>query len=117
MCNRPGGDKRGSAATRRARKQWLLGAIEDRNLGWAPFGGNGTSVPCVFCKVLLTFATLEADRIIPGGAYRRENVQPACRPCNLARSDDGDLSASEIASRVARTFARTGRMTPALVAA
>jgi 5-methylcytosine-specific restriction endonuclease McrA len=117
MAKRAGGDKRGSAATRRARKLWLLCVIEDRTLGWAPFGGNGETVPCVFCRKSLTFATIEADRIIPGGSYRRENVQPACRPCNLARSDDGDLTVEEIAERVARTFARTGRLTPALVAA
>ena len=117
MAKRAGGDKRGSAATRRARKLWLLCVIEDRTLGWAPFGGNGETVPCVFCRKSLTFATIEADRIIPGGSYRRENVLPACRPCNLARSDDGDLTVEEIAERVARTFARTGRLTPALVAA
>lgn len=114
MGTRHGGDKRGSAATRRARKNWLLGAISDRSLGLAPFGGNGTTVPCVFCKEDLTFATLEADRIIPGGSYRRENVQPACRPCNLAKSDDM-VTAAEISERVQATFARTGRLTPALV--
>jgi len=114
MAERAGGDKRGSAASRRARKNWLLGAVEDRNLGWAPFGGNGTTVPCVFCHEPLTFATVEADRIVPGGCYRRENVQPACRACNLARSDDGDLSIDEIAERVLLTVARTGRKVPAL---
>jgi 5-methylcytosine-specific restriction endonuclease McrA len=114
MYYRAGGDKRGSAATRRARKQWMLGAIEDRTLGWAPFGGNGTTVPCVFCKESLTFATVEADRIVPGGSYRRENVQPACRACNLARSDDGELTVEEITERVSLTVARTGRKVPAL---
>jgi len=114
MSKRAGGEKRGNAANRRARKNWLLGVIKDRTLGWAPFGGNGETVPCVFCGELLTFATLEADRIIPGGSYRRENVQPACRPCNLARSDDGDLTIDEIAERVLLTVARTGRKTPAL---
>jgi 5-methylcytosine-specific restriction endonuclease McrA len=111
---RAGGDHRGSAASRRARKLWLLGALEDRTLGWAPFDGNGTEVPCVFCRELLTFATVEADRIVPGGSYRRENVQPACRPCNLARSDDGELTVDEIAERVLLTMSRTGRKTPAL---
>lgn len=114
MATRAGGDHRGSAATRRARKHWLLGAIEDRTLGWAPFGGNGTTVQCALgCGTELTFATLEADRIIPGGSYRRENVQPACRPCNLAKSDDM-VTAAEISERVQATFARTGRLTPAL---
>lgn len=110
---RAGGDKRGNAASRRARKQWMLGAIEDRTLGWAPFGGNGTTVKCVFCRELLTFATVEADRIVAGGSYRRENVQPACRACNLARSDD-DLTVEEVAERVLLTVSRTGRKTPAL---
>lgn len=114
MATRHGGDKRGNAATRRARKNWLLGALEDRTLGFAPFGGNGTEVECALgCGTMLTYATLEADRIVPGGSYRRENVQPACRPCNLARSDDM-VSAAEIAERVQATFARTGRLTPAL---
>ena len=114
---RAGGDKRGNAASRRARKQWLLGAIEDPRLGWAPFGGNGTEVPCVFCEKSLTFATVEADRIVAGGSYRRENVQPACRPCNLARSDDDELTVEEILDRVRATVERTGRLTPALAVA
>lgn len=116
MATRHGGDKRGNSTTRRARKNWLLGAIADKKLGMAPFGGNGQSVPCVFCQCELTYATLEADRVIPGGSYRRENVQPACRPCNLARSDDM-VTPEEIALRVQRTFARTGRLTPALAIA
>lgn len=111
---RNGGDHRGSAASRRARKNWLLGAVADRKLGWAPFGGNGTEVPCVFCREPLTFATVEADRIVPGGPYARNNVQPACRPCNLARSDDGDLSTAEIADRVKLAFARNGSLAPAM---
>lgn len=112
---RNGGDHRGSAASRRARKLWLLGAIEDRTLGWAPFGGNGTTVKCALgCGEVLTFATVEADRIVPGGSYARPNVQPACRPCNLARSDDGDLSLEEVAERVRLTVSRTGRLAPAL---
>jgi 5-methylcytosine-specific restriction endonuclease McrA len=49
--------------------------------------GNGASCPCVHCGCPLTFATVEADRIVPGGSYRRDNVQPACRRCNLARSN------------------------------
>jgi hypothetical protein len=54
----------------------------------APFGGNGERVRCVHCGGWLTFETVEADRIIPGGSYRRDNVQPSCRPCNLYRSDN-----------------------------
>jgi len=74
---RAGGDKRGSAESRRARKLWMLAT-------W----GDGTTCPCVHCGRSLTFITVEADRKIPGGPYRRSNVQPACRSCNLARSNN-----------------------------
>jgi len=87
---RAGGDKRGSAASRRARKNWMLGLIRDPRLGWAPFGGNGSTVDCVHCHQPQTFQTVEADRIVPGGPYARHNVQPACRACNLSRSDNTD---------------------------
>jgi hypothetical protein len=113
MAKRAGGDKRGSAASRRARKTWMLSQPQWQNeaRGTVP----GESALCALgCGDLVTFATVEADRIIPGGSYRRANVQPACRPCNLARSDDGDLSLGEIAERVLLTVARTGRKVPAL---
>lgn len=74
---RAGGDKRGSTKNRKARKFWMLAT-------W----GNGISCPCVHCDELLTYETVEADRIVPGASYRRENVQPSCRACNLARSND-----------------------------
>lgn len=78
MANvRHGGDHRGSAQSRRARKYWMLAT-------W----GDGTKCPCIHCGAMLDFASVEADRIIPGGPYARHNVQPACRSCNLARSDD-----------------------------
>jgi hypothetical protein len=102
---RAGGDKRGSSADRRRRREWLLATF-----------GDGEIAPCWWgCGRDLDQATVEADRIIPGGSYRRDNIVPACRPCNLARSDDGDLTPEEIAARVAATVARTGRLTPALV--
>lgn len=68
---------RGSAAQRRARKQWLLDTF-----------GDGVVVRCyrfVACGQVLTFATLTVDRIIPGilgGTYRRGNIRPACGHCN-----------------------------------
>lgn len=74
---RSGGDKRGSAADRRARKRWLLATF-----------GDGTRCRCVHCGGWLSYETVEADRIVPGGSYRRDNIQPACRDCNLDRSDD-----------------------------
>lgn len=55
---------------------------------WVFFGGNGVTVPCIHCGCELTFESVEADRIVPGGSYRRANVQPACRACNLSRSDN-----------------------------
>jgi len=76
---RPGGDKRGSAAARRARKFWMLST-------W----GDGEKCPCVHCEAMLSFETVEADRIVPGGPYARWNVQPSCRACNVARSDNAD---------------------------
>jgi hypothetical protein len=74
---RPGGEKRGNSTDRRRRKFWMLAR-------W----GDGETCPCVHCGDELTYATVEADRIIPGGPYRRENVQPACRDCNRDRSDN-----------------------------
>lgn len=52
--------------------------------------GDGQVAPCVHCCRPLTFETVEADRIEPGGSYARVNVQPSCRQCNLARSDKAE---------------------------
>ena len=89
---RPGGEKRGNSSDRRARKLWML---SDR----APFGGTGTTVRCVHCGCELDYDTVEADRIVPGGSYRRDNVQPACRDCNADRSNRSEwtFSASKLA--------------------
>jgi hypothetical protein len=106
---RAGGDKRGSSADKRRRKAWLVSAK-------AGFGGNGSEVMCYWeCGRELNVYTVEADRLVPGGSYRHENIVPACRPCNLARSDDGDLTVQEIAERVAATAAKRGSLVPALV--
>jgi hypothetical protein len=115
---RAGGDKRGSSADRRARRRWLVspaaGIAKDGE--FIAFGGNGHEVPCYWgCGRIVDETTVEADRLVPGSSYRRGMIVPACRPCNLARSDDGDLTPGEIAARVAATVARTGRLTPALV--
>jgi len=74
---RPGGEKRGNSKDRRRRKFWMLATF-----------GNGDECSCAHCGTGLTFATVEADRIVPGGSYRRENIQPACRRCNLGRSNN-----------------------------
>jgi len=76
---RAGGEKRGNSADRRARKFWMINAL-----------GDGHTVACVHCSLNLICATVEADRIIPGASYRRSNIQPACRSCNLARSNDSE---------------------------
>ena len=73
---RNGGDKRGKAADRRRRKQWML----------AMFGDHNTA-PCVHCGKGLDYSTIEADRIKPGGSYARTNIQPSCRPCNVRRGN------------------------------
>lgn len=94
MAQRHGGEKRGNSYARRARKMWMLAT-------W----GDGEKCPCVFCGRIVDFETVEADRIIPGGSYRRENVQPACKPCNLSKSDnaewDGNVTAAAAALAVA----------------
>lgn len=77
MKTRAGGEHRGNSADRAARKVWILFEF-----------GNGEYAPCVHCKTVLTYDTLEADRIVPGASYRRENVQPSCRSCNAARSNN-----------------------------
>jgi hypothetical protein len=92
--SRPGGE-RGNSAQRRARKGYLL-----------TLWGNGENCLCIYgCGTILTFATVEADRIIAGGSYRRENVIPACRVCNVARSDKTLWS---FAPNVARKLLRRG---------
>src|SRR3954464_15495803 len=94
---RAGGDKRGSSAARRARKHYLLAL-------W----GNGETCPCLYCSAPLTFASVEADRIIAGDSYRRSNVIPACRSCNLARLDKSIWAFSP---NVARRLKRRGYLT------
>ena len=65
---------RGSNRDRKRRRQWLLDTY-----------GNGVSAPCAYCSTLVTLETLSVDRIVPGcqgGTYGRQNIRPACIPCN-----------------------------------
>src|SRR4051812_47346073 len=78
-CKRPGGDKRGNSYARRMRKAWMLAHF-----------GNGKACDCTHCGSMLDFDTVEADRIVPGGSYRRDNIQPSCRDCNVSRSNNPD---------------------------
>jgi hypothetical protein len=77
---RSGGDDRGSAEDRRRRKRYLLDTY-----------GDGQTCPCAFCKAELTYDTVTVDRFpIPGragGRYTRDNIRPACSPCN--KEDQG----------------------------
>jgi 5-methylcytosine-specific restriction endonuclease McrA len=73
---RNGGDHRGSACSRRARKRWMLDTF-----------GDGNTAPCTHCGAPLSFHEVEADRIEPGGSYARHNIQPSCGPCNKRRSN------------------------------
>jgi 5-methylcytosine-specific restriction endonuclease McrA len=48
---------------------------------------------CYRCGRLLTIDTVTVDRIVPGckgGTYRRDNIRPACGPCN--QSTGGKLA-------------------------
>lgn len=80
----PGYDKRGSAQARRRRRVWLMSPA-------AGFGGNLASVPCYHCKHLLGPADMEVDRFPicghDGGSYRRDNIVPSCRYCNVNRCE------------------------------
>lgn len=67
---------RGSAADRRARRQWLLDEF-----------GDGTTTACAYgCGTRVDIKTMSVDRYpVPGcqgGTYRRGNIRPACGPCN-----------------------------------
>lgn len=68
---RNGGEKRGNAGNRRARKHWLLS-----------YFGTGTVCQCWECSTLLTIETIHVDRIQPGGSYRRDNIRPHCPTCS-----------------------------------
>ena len=76
---------RGNSRDRLRRKLWLLREF-----------GNGIVAACAFgCGVLVDLDTITVDRIVPkkyGGTYKRDNIRPACGPCN---SRDGSRLARE----------------------
>ncbi len=83
-------NSRGSAADRRARRDWIVSPKAGRLVdgSFVPFGGDGVKVPCWHCGAVMLKAEVDIDRIVPGASYRRDNIQPSCRTCNLDRSDD-----------------------------
>lgn len=92
------GNARGGADDRRKRREWLVQTYRaDRDVYLfglnleipvpVDHGTEGASMACrcYRCGVLLTTETVTVDRIIPGcqgGTYRRDNIRPACGPCN-----------------------------------
>jgi hypothetical protein len=65
---------RGNTADRAARRRYLLVTF-----------GDGERCPCYRCAAPLTCATVTVDRVVPGvagGRYTRDNIRPACGPCN-----------------------------------
>ena len=69
---------RGNSMARRARRRWLVAQF-----------GDGEHVACFLqhsphCLYVLDETDVSPDRIVPGcdgGTYRRDNIQPACSPC------------------------------------
>lgn len=66
---------RGNSTDRRRRREWLV----------TTYGRGGIVLCWRGCGTRLTVDTVTVDRIVPGcrgGTYRRENIMPACGPCN-----------------------------------
>lgn len=96
------GNARGGSEERRRRRQWLVDTyradmdslvVEVRLSAEVvypiqievPLGRGEPACRCYRCGTLLTVQTVGADRIVPGcqgGTYRRDNIRPACGPCN-----------------------------------
>lgn len=97
------GNARGSSYARRARRAWLLANYASNELGFCRCYRCGTLLynpddyPVADATPLSAEADLwpdrrplfsqplTVDRIIPGcrgGTYRRNNIRPACGPCN-----------------------------------
>lgn len=95
------GNARGSAEGRRRRREWLVQTYRADEDVWVLLDRDGQPMfyigvqvgtegaqpacRCYRCGLLLTTETVTVDRIKPGcqgGTYRRENIRPACGPCN-----------------------------------
>lgn len=86
-------NSRGSAASRRARKAWVLREF-DPDLG--PDQARCHLGVADGCLRVVDFTTVSIDRWpIPGcqgGSYRRGNIRPVCLPCNS--KDGGSIRAT-----------------------
>jgi hypothetical protein len=76
---RRGGERRGNNRDRARRRQWLLETF-DPDLGPDKarchlFGLSDACLGTVDAR------SLTVDRIEPGGSYCRDNIRPACAPC------------------------------------
>lgn len=71
-------DKRGNNIARARRRVWLLRTF-DADLG--PERARCALKLSAMCERVVDAITLSVDRIELGGSYRRENIQPACKPC------------------------------------
>lgn len=67
-------DHRGSAKTRRRRRERMVRA----------YGCRGV-VNCHWCGVGMRKKTFTVDRLDPLGTYKWANVVPACETCNKGR--------------------------------
>lgn len=88
------GNARGGSESRRRRREWIVETyradVDAVGVEW--IGGADlvadvaySACRCYRCGKLLTVDTVTIDRIIPGckgGTYRRNNIRPACGPCN-----------------------------------
>lgn len=83
---------RGSSRDRARRRRWLVEQF-----------GDGEHVACFLqlsrhCLWVLDDTDVSPDRIVPGGSYRRGNIQPACLPCQCVQG--GKLGAERRAANV-----------------
>lgn len=73
-------NERGNTVARRERRQWLLDTFGDGTHAWCMIDWDDN------CEGLLDILTLTVDRHplpgIEGGTYDRDNIRPACGPCN-----------------------------------
>lgn len=71
---------RGNAASRRARKLWLLAKYGTGEYALCAIGFND------ICQGVVDYETVTVNRVVPGvlgGRYVRDNIEPACAPCNI----------------------------------